>query len=67
LNELGNMPERVTNPDWLKELEREKVGTTSVERQQTPNEHKVKQARATRRREKKTATMRKLRAQGRTA
>jgi hypothetical protein len=66
LTELSHLPEKVTNPDWFEELERENGGTTpSVERQQTPAEHKREQGRATRRREKKTETMRELREQGR--
>ena len=62
LTELGHMPEKVTNPDWLRTLERENAGIVASEHQQTPSEHKAEQARATRRRAKKTETMRELRA-----
>ena len=53
---------KVTDPDWLERLEEEQ---TAGERRQTPSEFKGEQARAEKRRKAKSATMRKLRAEGR--
>ena len=64
LNELGHLPDKACDPNWIDELAREELGFTDSERQQTPREHKIEQARATRAREKKTETMRKLRDKG---
>ena len=61
LTDLANLPSKVTNPNWLAELERENVGT-GRERQQTPGELKHEQAQAARRRERKLATQRQRRA-----
>jgi hypothetical protein len=55
LTDLANLPSKVTNPNWLAELERENVGT-GRERQQTPGELKHEQAQAARRRERKLAS-----------
>ena len=67
LTELANMPGKVTNPEtWLAELEREELGA-AAERKQAPEQARGQAAKAQRLREKKTATMRKLRAEGRTA
>jgi hypothetical protein len=66
LTELANLPDKVTNPNWLAELERENVGaTSSAERKQTPKQARDPQAKAVRLRERKTETMRRLRAEGR--
>ncbi len=65
LTELANLPTKVTNPDWLRELERENAGTAVEERQPTPDEHRHTEARAASRRQKKTETMRGLREAGR--
>ena len=68
LDDLGNMPDKVTNPNWLRELERAELGLEKEkERPQMPGDHQAKQAKAQILRQKKTATMRKLRAEGRTA
>ena len=64
LNELGRMLPDAANPEsGLRELERQELGLgKEKERQQAPGDHKAEQARATRRRERKTQTMRDLRA-----
>ena len=65
LTELANMPGKVTNPEsWLKELESEELGITSVERQQTPDEHKRQQARVVHRAGKKIASQQRRRGHG---
>ena len=66
LTELANLELKATNPNWLRTLERKEIGTEDEpERQQTPDEHRIEQARVERRRQKKTETMRELRAAGR--
>jgi hypothetical protein len=62
LVELANMPDKVTDPNWLKTLEKENVGAESVERQSTPREHQKAQARVEHRRAMKTQAKRKERA-----
>jgi hypothetical protein len=64
LVELANLPDKVTDPNWLKTLEKENVGAESVERQSTPKEHQREQARVTHRRAMKTEAKRKQRAKG---
>ena len=62
LVELANLPDKVTNPNWLKTLEKENVGAENVERPSTPKEHLRSQARVENRRRKQTASKRKERA-----
>ena len=64
LTAVANLPERVTDPDWLKTVATEEEQAAGV-RQQTPPEIKREQARAKVRRQKKTEVMRKARAAGR--
>lgn len=65
LNELGHLPEKATDPNWVRTFEREELGLKSNERErrQTPSDHKAEQARFEKRRAQKAATMRKLREQ----
>jgi hypothetical protein len=67
LTELANMPGKVTNPEsWLEELEREELGAAAERKQkQTPEQAQARQAKAQILRQKKTETMRRLRAEGR--
>jgi hypothetical protein len=66
LNELGRMPEAVNPESGLKALEREELGITGAERKPIPGAPaKGQQEKAARLREKKTETMRRLRAEGR--
>ena len=64
LAELANMPDKVTDPNWLRKLEQENVGADTVERQSTPREHQREQARVTHRRAMKTEAKRRQRAKG---
>ena len=64
LVELANMPDKVTDPNWLKTLEKENVGADERERQSTPKEHQREQARVEHRRRKQTESKRKERAKG---
>jgi hypothetical protein len=57
LRDLAHLPEKVTNPNWLAEFERENVGTGS-ERQQTPGEIKAQAAKAKVRAARKIETQR---------
>jgi hypothetical protein len=61
LHELADLPQRVTDEHWLETLEPEQA---AGEHRQTPEQVKMAQARTTRRRERKTQTMRDLRAKG---
>jgi hypothetical protein len=66
LVELANLPGKVTDPDWLKTLEKENVGADERDRRQatTPKEHQREQARVEHRRQKQTEAKRKERAKG---
>ena len=65
LTELAHLELKATDPNWLKNLERENVGTEKVERQSTtPREHQRSQARIEHRRQKQTESKRKERAKG---
>ena len=64
LTELANLESKATNPNWLKQLEQENVGTEKAERPATPKEHLRAQARAEHRRQKQTEAKRKQRAKG---
>ena len=54
LNELGHLPEKATDPNWVRTFEREELGLKSNERErrQTPSDHKAEQARFEKRRPK---------------
>ncbi len=66
LNELGRMPAAVNPESGLKALEREELGITEAERKQTPGAPARGQAaKAARLRQRRTETMRRLRAEGR--
>ena len=73
LSELATLPKEVMavgDPDWIARIDGdllEQVDGESREPRITPGQAKAEAAKAKLRREKKTATMRKLRAQGRTA
>ena len=67
LSELGHLPQKATDPNWMAQLEKDELGLESDKRRPTPSDHQQQQARAKVQREKKTATMRKLRAEGRAA
>jgi hypothetical protein len=46
LTELANLELKATDPNWLRTLERKEIGTEDEpERQQTPDEHRIEQAR----------------------
>jgi hypothetical protein len=66
LEEIADLPSKVTDEHWFERLAAEE-DQVAGERQQTPGELKAEQARAKRRREQKTPTMQKLRAEGRTS
>jgi hypothetical protein len=60
------LPDTANPESGLEELERRELGLEKEkERQPAPGDHQQQQARAKVQREKKTATMRKLRAEGR--
>jgi hypothetical protein len=61
LTDLAHLPERVTNENWLAELERAEVGTTR-EHQATPGQLKAQAAKAEIRAARKLETQRQRRA-----
>ena len=67
LNELGNLPDKACDPNWINELAREEIGLTDSERRQTPKDYATEQARIEKRRAQKAETMRKLRSEGRSS
>ena len=69
LTELGSLELKGTDPNWLRELERKELGLQAERATppEPPGQAASKEAKAARRRERQTATMRKLRAEGRTA
>jgi hypothetical protein len=68
LADLANLPSRCTDPDWVKKIDHDLVdqvdGNPSA-RRMTPEEVRAQAEQAKSRRQKKTETMRKLRAEGR--
>ena len=61
LDALANLPEKVTDPNWLETLEKEEGRESRPERAMTPEQVKSEQARTSRRRVQKTEAMRRLR------
>ena len=64
LTDLANLPEKITNESWLKELERKELGTAARERTPAPGELKHAQAQAAHRAARKLETQRARRAGG---
>ena len=62
LNELSNFPEKIRDPDWLKEVEADGHADGKPARPSSGVDIKAEQEKAKKRRKKKTETMRKFRA-----
>ena len=67
LTELATLPGQITDPNWVEKIDPDFLAQADGERPMPPSEIKHEQERAKRRREKKTQSMRRLRAAGRTA